>query len=80
MTNEAKTFQVEFEDGFFRRMRVTYKRANYGAFPSMVRVERLQDNGRDVFWTLYRENCHGALSTTAKHEIKRISELVRWQA
>ena len=80
MTNTANTFTVTFEDGFYRTMRVTYRRGNYGAFPTMINLERKQDNGRVEFWTKYRENCHGALSTTAKQELKRIAEVVRWQA
>lgn len=80
MTNTANTFTVEFQDGFLRTMRVTYKRANYGAFPTMVRLERKQTNGRDTFWTLHRVSCHGDVSTTGKHEMKRIAEVVRWQA
>ena len=80
MTNATQTYTVAFEDAYYRKHRVTFERAHHGAFPKMVRLERLQDNGKDTFWTQYRACCHGEMSNSVKIELKRASEMVRWQA
>lgn len=81
MTNTlTKTFTVTFQDGYYRDHRVTFARASHGMFPTIMKLERLQDNGRDTFWTQYRISCHGEISHAVKQEIAKASELVRWQA
>lgn len=80
MSNAQNTFSVTFEDGRFRAHRVTFRREHVGQFPTMVKLERLDNNGREEYWTLYRASCHGEMSTIVKNEIKKASELVRWQA
>ena len=80
MTNTATQITVTVEDAFYRKHRVTFSRAQHGAFPTMVRLERLQDNGLYTFWTQHRSCVHGAISNSLKLEINKASNTVRWQA
>lgn len=73
-------FTVIFTDATFRDYRATYSRANRGAFPKLIKLERWQDNGRNEFWTLYRPACHGDLPANVKALIKSNAEIVRMQA
>lgn len=77
MTNATQTFQIIVEDGYARPHRLTFKRASRGQFPTMTKVEREQNNGRETYWTMHRASCHGELSNHLKIEIKKASEMVR---
>lgn len=80
MEIKATQFTVLFEDQRFRPYRATFTRAARGAFPKLIRLERQQDNGRDVFWTLHRPACHGELENHVKQEIAKAAHMVRYQA
>lgn len=80
MEIKATQFTVIFEDQRFRPYRATFSRTARGAFPKLVRLERQQGNGKDIYWTLYRESCHGALEAHTKQEIAKASHMVRYQA
>ena len=77
--NEKTSFEVTMIDGRYRTWFVTYAREARGMFPKVAKIERMQDNGKYVFRTLYRASCHGDLPTIIKLQMKEASELVRMQ-
>lgn len=72
------TFTETFTCEHNRLYRITFERSNYGAFPKLVKVERRQTNGRDVFWTLHRVSCHGNLPGFVQMQIDEYKHIVRY--
>jgi hypothetical protein len=73
----ANVFTVITESEDYRPYRLTFVRANYGAFPKLTKVERQQDNGRDTFWTRHNDACHGELPGMIKQAITLHKDSVR---
>jgi hypothetical protein len=73
----ANVFTVITESEDYRPYRLTFVRANYGAFPKLTKVERQQDNGRDTFWTRHNDACHGELPGMIKQAIALHKDSVR---
>ena len=73
----AQVFTVVTTSENNRPYRLTFTRAQYGAFPKLTKVEREQTNGKDTFWTLHRTSCHGALPGLIVQAVAMYRESVR---
>ncbi len=74
----AQTFTIVTESEDFRPYRLTFNRNNYGAFPSLIKVERQQTNGRETYWTQHRTSCHGDIPGNVQYAIATAKESIRF--